>query len=133
MKEIINTQNAPAPVGPYSQAIKAGNFLFISGQIAIDPKTGQLINGSIQEHTKMIFSNIGEILKEADMGFSDIVKVSVFIKDMNNFSPVNEIYKTFFTENPPARSFVEVSRLPKDVPIEIEVIAYRKLGSVIQN
>jgi len=125
MKEIIKTQNAPAPVGPYSQAIKAGNFLFISGQIAVDPETGRLIEGSIQEHTKMIFSNIGAILKEAGMVFSDIVKVSVFIQDMNNFSPVNEIYKTFFTENPPARSFVEVSRLPKDVPIEIEVIAYK--------
>jgi len=125
MKEIINTKNAPAPVGPYSQAVKAGNFLFISGQIAIDPATGKLIEGTVQEHTKMIFSNIGEILKEAGMNFSDIVKVSVFIQDMNNFSPVNEVYKTFFTENPPARSFVEVSRLPKDVPIEIEVIAYK--------
>ncbi len=125
MKEIINTKNAPAPVGPYSQAIRAGNFLFISGQIAIDPATGKLIEGSIQKHTKMIFSNIGAILEEAGMGFSDIVKVSVFIQDMDNFSPVNEIYKTFFTENPPARSFVEVSRLPKDVPIEIEVIAYK--------
>jgi len=125
MKEIINTNNAPAPVGPYSQAVKAGNFLFISGQIAIDPNTNKLVEGSVQRHTEMIFSNIRAILKKAGMDLTNIVKVTVFIKDMNNFSPVNEVYSKYFTENPPARSFVEVSRLPKDVPIEIEVIAYK--------
>ncbi len=123
MKTIINTPNAPAPIGPYSQAVKAGNLLFVSGQIAIDPASGELTNTDIDSETRQVMKNISAILKEAGMNFSSIVKTSIFLKDMNDFAKVNTIYGEYFSENPPARETVQVSRLPKDVNVEISVIA----------
>ena len=123
MKTIVNTTKAPAPIGPYNQAVRIGNLLFTSGQIALDPETGELNTSDIITETKLVMSNIGEILKEAGMGFSNVVKTSIFIKDMNQFGEINKVYGSFFTENEPARETVEVARLPKDVNIEISVIA----------
>lgn len=123
MKTIINTTNAPSPIGPYNQAVKVGNTLFTSGQIALDPKTGELNISDIVAETKLVMSNIEAILKEAGMNFSNVVKSSIFIKDMNQFATINEVYGSYFTENEPARETVEVARLPKDVNIEISVIA----------
>ena len=123
MKTIINTINAPAPIGPYSQAVKVGNILYASGQIAIDPSTGNIIMDTIQAETQQVMKNILALLKEAGMEYSNIVKTSIFLKDMNQFAAVNEIYGSYFTANFPARETVEVSRLPKDVNVEISVIA----------
>ena len=123
MKTIIKTDNAPAPIGPYNQAVMVGNLLFTSGQIALDSKTGELDTSDIISESKLVMANIEAILKEAGMNFSDVVKSSIFIKDMNQFSTINEVYGSFFTENEPARETVEVARLPKDVNIEISVIA----------
>lgn len=123
MKKIIETSNAPAPIGPYSQAVMANGVLYTSGQIAINPKTGELVNSSIEDETKMVMENIKAVLQEAGMNFSNIVKCSIFISDMDNFSRINTVYGEYFTENPPARETVEVARLPKDVNLEISVIA----------
>ena len=123
MKTIINTDKAPAPIGPYSQAVKLGNTLYISGQIAIDPKTGDLVNDSIESETRQVMMNLGAILHAAGLDFSHVVKCSIFVSDMNNFGKVNGIYGEFFTENPPARETVEVSALPKYVNVEISCIA----------
>ena len=123
MKKHINTSKAPAPIGPYSQAIMAQNTLYVSGQIAIDPATGQLIIDDIRKETKQVMQNIGAILTKAGLDFGNVVKSSIFIKDMNNFSAINEIYGSCFKGTPPARETVEVSRLPKDVNVEISVIA----------
>jgi len=123
MKTIIKTSNAPEPIGPYNQAVKVGNMLFTSGQIALDPLTGELRTSNIIEETKLVMSNIKAIIEEAGMNLSNVIKVSIFIKDMNQFATINEVYGTYFTENEPARETVEVSRLPKDVNIEISVIA----------
>ncbi|HNQ61043.1 MAG TPA: RidA family protein [Bacteroidia bacterium] len=123
MKSIIRTSAAPAPIGPYSQAVKAGNLLFVSGQIALDPSTGELINTDIKAETGRVMMNLSAILKEAGMDFNSVVKSSIFLKDMNDFGKVNEVYGEFFKENPPARETVQVSRLPKDVNVEISVIA----------
>ena len=123
MKTIINTNNAPAPIGPYSQAVKAGNFLFVSGQVAIDPSTGELVMGDIQTETKQVMENIEAILTEAGVDFSNIVKTSIFLKDMQNFGQVNEVYSTYFTAQFPARETVQVSGLPKNVNVEITVTA----------
>lgn len=125
MKEVILSSTAPEPIGPYSQAIKAGNTLYVSGQIAIDRSTGTMVTESIESETKMVMRNLGEILKSAGMDFSDIVKCSIFLKDMNNFLRVNETYGSYFAEQPPARETVEVSRLPKDVNVEISCIAVK--------
>lgn len=122
-KEVIYAANAPEPIGPYSQAIKAGNMLFVSGQIAIDRSTGQMIMASILEETAQVMKNLSEILTSAGMNFSHVVKCSIFLKDMNNFQQVNEVYGKSFTSQPPARETVEVSRLPKDVNVEISCIA----------
>ncbi|MFT4834859.1 MAG: 2-iminobutanoate/2-iminopropanoate deaminase [Marinoscillum sp.] len=124
MKVIINSAQAPAPIGPYSQAVKMGNVLYVSGQIPIDQSTGNLVNSTIEDETKQVMRNIGYILSEAGCGFSNIVKCSIFIKDMNQFAQINSIYGEYFLENPPARETVEVSRLPKDVNVEISCIAY---------
>jgi 2-iminobutanoate/2-iminopropanoate deaminase len=121
-KEIINTKNAPAAIGPYSQAIKFQNLLFTSGQIPINPETGELINTNIKEATHQVLKNIANILKEANTSFDNVIKTTVFIKDMKYFSDVNEIYGEYFVNNKPARSCVEV-KLPKDALIEIEVVA----------
>lgn len=122
-KEIILTRDAPAPIGPYSQAVKVGNFLFCSGQIPLDPATNQIVAGDVKEQTKRVMENIRAVLKTAGVGFDAIAKTTIFLKSMNDFPHVNEVYGTYFKENPPARSTVEVARLPKDVLVEIEVLA----------
>ena len=126
MKEIISTENAPAAIGPYSQAIEAAGLLFASGQIPIVPATGEIVAGGIEEQTMQVLSNVEAILAAKGLGFSDVVKTTVFLSDMNDFATVNGIYAKAFVENPPARSCVQVARLPKDVKIEIETIAVCK-------
>ena len=122
--KIINTKDAPAPIGPYSQAVLANNTLFVSGQIALDPQTGDLVKNDIQVETHQVMKNLGAILQEAGATFSNVVKCSIFVKDLANFALINEVYgEYFFSENPPARETVEVSRLPKDVNVEISCIA----------
>jgi len=118
----IFTENAPKAIGPYSQAIRVGNLLFTSGQIPLDP-SGQLVSGGIREQTHQVLRNLQAVLQAAGAGFGDVVKATVFIKDMNQFGEVNEIYASYFGDHKPARTTVEVSRLPKDVLIEIELIA----------
>lgn len=126
MKKIINTKNAPAPVGPYNQAVLAGDTLYISGQIPIDPKTGELIKGSIAEETKQVMKNLEAILTEADMTFENVVKSSIFLSDMGDFQEVNAAYATYFNEKTaPARETIEVANLPKYVNIEISMIAMK--------
>jgi len=119
MKTIIHTLNAPAPIGPYSQAIKTGNMLYVSGQIAINPTTNELVLGSIEEETAQVMKNLEAILAAASTDFEHVVKCSIFVSDMNNFGKVNEVYGRYFTKNPPARETVEVSALPKNVNVEI--------------
>ena len=125
MKKIINSQNAPAPVGPYSQAVQMGDFLFCSGQISIDPKTNEVFTGDIKKQTEMVMANIGAVLKEAGLGYQNIFKTTIFLTNMGDFAQVNEIYAQYFKEAPPARSTVAVAGLPKGVNVEIEVIAHR--------
>ncbi len=126
MKKIINTQNAPAPIGPYNQAVLSGNTLYISGQIPMDSKTGELISGDIKKETMQCMQNLKAILEEAGMSFENVVKSSIFLKDMNQFSMVNEAYGSFFdTERAPARETVEVANLPKFVNVEISMIAVK--------
>lgn len=121
-KTVISTQGASGAIGPYSQAIKVGNLVFTSGQLPINPSTGVLVE-DIKESTKTSLENVKAILEEAGTSMDKVVKTLVFLKDMNDFAAVNEVYATYFKENPPARSCVEVSRLPKDARVEIEVIA----------
>jgi 2-iminobutanoate/2-iminopropanoate deaminase len=122
-KEIVYSNEAPEPIGPYSQAIMAGNTLFVSGQIAIQRSTGKIITDNITDETNQVLQNLEEVLKAAGMNFSNIVKCTIFLKDMNQFPIVNEIYGKKFNSQPPARETVEVSRLPKDVNVEISCIA----------
>ena len=124
-KSVVYSPNAPEPIGPYSQAIQSGNMLFVSGQIAIDQASGKLLTDSIPVETNQVMRNIEAILATAGMDFSHVVKCSIFLKDMNNFPIVNEVYGKFFNQNPPARETVEVSRLPKDVNVEISCIAVK--------
>jgi 2-iminobutanoate/2-iminopropanoate deaminase len=124
-KEVVYSANAPEPIGPYSQAIKAGNMLFLSGQVAIQRSSGQVITGNIQEETQQVMKNLEEVLKAAGYDFSHVVKSTIFLSDMNNFPKVNEVYGSYFTNQPPARETVEVSRLPKDVNVEISCIAVK--------
>lgn len=124
-KEVIYSPGAPEPIGPYSQAILAGNTLYVSGQIPIDKASGELISGDIELETKQVMKNIQAVLEAAQMSFSNVVKCSIFLSDMNNFPKVNEAYGKYFTSNPPARETVEVSRLPKDVNVEISCIAIK--------
>jgi len=121
MKEIISTTNAPGAIGPYSQAVKSGNMMFLSGQLPIDTATGQM-PGDISEQTRISLGNARAIIESAGANLQDVVKTTVFLSDMNNFAAMNEVYKEFFTENYPARSAVEVARLPKDALVEIEMI-----------
>lgn len=121
--QVINTNDAPAAIGPYSQAIKAGNMLFISGQGPFNPKTMEIVEGDVKAQTSQVLKNIDAILKEAGASFSNVVKTTVFIKDMEDFSEINEVYVEYFGEHKPARSCVEVARLPKDIKVEIELIA----------
>jgi 2-iminobutanoate/2-iminopropanoate deaminase len=123
MKTIINTPNAPAPIGPYSQAVLSGNTLFVSGQIAINPANGELVLTDIETETEQVMKNLAAILTEAGFAFSDVVKTSIFLSDMNNFPKVNAIYGSYFTSNYPARETVQVTVLPKQVNVEISVIA----------
>lgn len=123
MKKVIHTTQAPKAVGPYSQAIEANGMLFISGQIPIDPSTGQIVEGGIKEQTEQVMKNIGAILKEAGYAFSDVVKSTCLLSDMNNFVPMNEVYGSYYSENPPARAAYGVVKLPLGVLVEIETIA----------
>ena len=125
MKEIIFTTSAPAAIGPYSQGICAGNLVITSGQIPIDPATGTFAEGGIREQTRQSLKNVEAVLAAAGLSMADVIKTTVFLKDMNDFAAMNEVYATFFTANPPARSAVEVARLPKDALVEIEAIASR--------
>ena len=124
-KTVIYSPGAPDPIGPYSQAIQSGNLVFISGQIAIQKTTGNIITGNITDETNQVMKNLSEILKAAGMDFTHVVKSTIFLKDMGNFPLVNEAYGKNFTSNPPARETVEVSRLPKDVNVEISCIAVK--------
>ena len=123
-KIIIKTEKAPAPIGPYNQAIRAGNFLFVSGQIAIDPATGEVLMENIEQETNQVMKNIGCLLKEAGAGFEHIVKTTIFLSDMNLFATVNKIYGEYFSSNYPARETVAVKGLPKNVNVEISVTAF---------
>ncbi|MEW6697360.1 MAG: RidA family protein [Bacillota bacterium] len=125
-KTIICTEKAPAAIGPYSQAVKAGNLMFISGQIPIDPATGNVVEGDVQAQTRQCIKNLIAICEAAGAGLQDVVKTSVFIKDMNQFAKINEIYAEYFSTEPPARACVEVSCLPKNVLIEIEAVVVVK-------
>ncbi|WP_072985528.1 RidA family protein [Clostridium cavendishii] len=122
MKEIISTKNAPGAIGPYSQGIKMGDFIFTSGQIPLNPETGKMPD-DIKAQTEQSLKNVKAILEEAGSSLDKVIKTTVFLKDMNDFAFMNDVYATFFNENPPARSAVEVARLPKDAKIEIEAIA----------
>ena len=125
MKKIIQIPGAPAPIGPYSQAVLVNDTLFVSGQIPLNPNTGKLVNDSIENSCKQVLENIGKLLNEAGMNYSDVVKCSIFLKDLNDFAAVNTIYATYFNENPPARETVQVSKLPMDVSVEISCIAVK--------
>jgi len=123
MREVVATKDAPQAIGPYSQAIKAGGFVFVSGQVAINPPTGEIVPGGVAEQTERVMQNLAAILKAAGSGMEKVVKSGVFLKNMNDFAAMNAVYGKFFTSAPPARATVEVARLPKDVLVEIDVIA----------
>ncbi|NPA43378.1 MAG: RidA family protein [Chlorobi bacterium] len=124
MKSKIYTTSAPAPIGPYSQAVKAGGFVFVSGQIPLDPATGELETNDIEKATRLVMNHIHHILQAAGSDMDRVVKATIFLSDMNHFAAVNRVYGSYFTgDTPPARETVEVARLPKDVPVEISVIA----------
>jgi 2-iminobutanoate/2-iminopropanoate deaminase len=123
MRKVISTPDAPQAIGPYSQAIKAAGFVFTAGQVAIDPATGQVVAGDVAAQTERVMKNLAAILQAADSSLEKVVRSGVFLKNMNDFAAMNEVYGRYFTAAPPARSTVEVSRLPKDVLVEIDVIA----------
>ena len=126
MKKIIQTENAPAPIGPYNQAVFAGNTLYVSGQIAIDPKSGDLITDDLEKETVQVLENLKAIISEAGLSLVHVVKTSIFISDMNNFGKINEVYSRYFdSENAPARETVEVANLPKFVNVEISAIVVK--------
>lgn len=123
MRDVISTNEAPKAIGPYSQAIRAGGFVFVSGQVAIDPATQQLANGDIAAQTDLVLKNLSGILDASGSGIEQVVRCTVFLKNISEFGAMNEVYARYFTDKPPARSTVEVSRLPKDVLVEIDAIA----------
>lgn len=123
MKTIVRSDSAPAPVGPYSQAVKVGDLLFCSGQISIDPKTNQMIEADVKTQAKQVMENVGAVLAAAGGHYRDICKTTIFLTNMSDFAVVNEVYSQYFTQDPPARSTVQVSALPKNALVEIEVIA----------
>ena len=123
MRQAVSTEAAPSAIGPYSQAIRAGSLLFVSGQVPIDPATGVLVDGDIAAQTRRVLQNVGAILDAAGVSFDHVVRTTVFLTDMNDFAAMNEVYATCFTSPAPARATVQVSRLPKDARIEIDVIA----------
>ncbi|WP_194775230.1 RidA family protein [Pararhodonellum marinum] len=124
-KTIIYSKEAPAPIGPYSQAVKVGNTLYVSGQIPLDAESGELLNANITEETHAVMKNLEAVLRAAGYGFSDVVKCSIFIRDMDQFGTINEAYAQYFQTDPPARETVEVSRLPRDVNVEISCVAVK--------
>jgi 2-iminobutanoate/2-iminopropanoate deaminase len=123
VKQIIKTADAPQAIGPYSQAVVAGGFVFASGQIPTDPLTGQFVAGGIREQTEQVLRNVSKVLEAAGSGLSRVVKTTVFLADMDDFAAMNEVYGSFFKENPPARSTVQAARLPRDARVEIDVVA----------
>ncbi len=123
MREVIATKDAPQAIGPYSQAIKAGGLVFCSGQIAIDPASSAIVSGGVAQQTERVLQNLSRVLQAAGSGLDRVVKTTVFLKNMSDFAAMNEVYGRYFTSAPPARSTVEVARLPKDVLVEIDVIA----------
>lgn len=123
MREVITAHKAPAAVGPYSVAIRQNGFVFLSGQIPLDPATNQIVEGGIEVQTRRVLDNIAAVLEGAGLTLADVVKTTVYLKDMSEFSKMNDVYATYFEERPPARSTVEVSRLPRDVDVEIEALA----------
>ncbi|MGA8213368.1 MAG: RidA family protein [Candidatus Sulfotelmatobacter sp.] len=123
MREVVSTKDAPQAIGPYSQAIKANGFVFTSGQIAIDPSTQQVVAGDVAAQTDRVLRNLSEILEAAGSGLGKVVRSTVFLKSMNDFAAMNQVYGQYFSSDPPARATVEVARLPKDVLVEIDVIA----------
>ena len=125
MKEIISTSAAPAAIGPYSQGISAGNLVITSGQLPVDPATGAFAEGGIAGQTRQCLKNVQAVLAQAGLTLENVIKTTVFLKDMNDFAAMNEVYATFFTSDPPARSAVQVGKLPKDAMVEIEAIAVR--------
>lgn len=124
-KEVIATKDAPAAIGPYSQAIRVGNTLYLAGQIPIDPRSNSLVTGTIEEQTRLVLDNLKAVLAAAGMSMDDVVSTSVFLKDLNDFQRMNAVYATYFKDKPPARATVQVARLPRDVAIEISAIAAR--------
>lgn len=123
MKEAVHTDRAPNPIGPYSQGIRANGFIFLAGQVALDPKSGELISGDVRQQTERTLENLKGVLEAAGANLSHVVKVTIFLKNMGDFAGMNEIYARYFPKLPPARSTVEVARLPKDALVEIELIA----------
>lgn len=123
MKKIISTNEAPAAIGPYSQAVRSGGFLFCSGQIPLDPKSGQIVSGDIAAQTRRVLDNIAAVLRTEGLTFDDVAKTTIFLTDLEDFQTVNEVYSSYFKQDPPARSTVQVSALPKGAKIEIEAIA----------
>jgi 2-iminobutanoate/2-iminopropanoate deaminase len=122
-KQTIYTNDAPAAIGPYSQAIKSGTLFYTTGQIPIDPETGQLVKGDIETQTRRVMDNLGALLAAAGLSFNNVVKTTIFIRDMDQFAAINQVYGAYFSDDPPVRSTVQVSRLPLDVDIEIELVA----------
>lgn len=122
-KEIVATENAPGAIGPYSQAVKAGEFVFVSGQIPINPATGNFVSEDVAEQTEQVFKNLSAVLEAAGSSLKNVVKTTVFLADMNDFAAMNEVYARYFTENYPARATVQAARLPKDARVEIECVA----------
>lgn len=123
MRETISTENAPGAIGPYSQAVKAGNFIFCSGQIPINPQTGEFVSDDVAMQTRQVLNNLSEVLKAAKTSLNNVVKTTVFLADMNDFAAMNEVYAEFFSENKPARATVQAARLPRDARVEIDCIA----------
>lgn len=122
MRDAVTTKGAPAAIGPYSQAIRAGGMLFVSGQVPLDPSTGQLVEGDIAAQTHRVFANLGAILEAAGASFDQVVKTTVYLKDMSDFAVMNEVYGTYFSSPAPARATIQAARLPKDVSVEIDLI-----------
>ena len=123
MIETISTENAPGAIGPYSQAVKTGNMVFLSGQIPIDPQTGEFVSGGVAEQTEQVLKNLSAVLEAAGTSLNNVVKTTVFLADMNDFTAMNEVYARYFSENKPARATVQAARLPRDARVEIECIA----------
>jgi 2-iminobutanoate/2-iminopropanoate deaminase len=129
MKKIISTAEAPAALGPYSQAVRVGSVIYCAGQIPLDPKSGQIVTGGIEAQTRRVMENIAAVLKAAGLGFDNVVKTTIFLADLNDFQTVNEIYGAYFKQQPPARSTIQVAGLPKGARVEIEVIAMADDGA----